>query len=109
MLNIGGGLPVPHYIDHTAKQYMPGNIYAMLKSELPIETIAKELCAELAEEKVQEWAGKEYADFFKDIELVLAPGRKVVASAAVLLSRIENEKVQSGRPMLRFRRRLFRH
>jgi diaminopimelate decarboxylase len=92
MLNIGGGLPVPHYIDHTAKQYMPGNIYAMLTSELPIESIAKDICAELKEEKVQEWAGKEYADFFKDVELLLEPGRKVIASAAVLVSRIENEK-----------------
>ncbi len=92
LMNIGGGLPVPHYIDHTAKQYMPGNIYAMLKSELAIETIAKELCVELAEEKVQEWAGREYADFFSDVELLIEPGRKVVASAAVLLSRIENEK-----------------
>lgn len=92
VLNIGGGLPVPHYIDYTAKQYMPGNIYAMLKSELSIEVIAKELCAELTKENVQEWAGKKYADFFQDAELIIEPGRKVIASAAVLLSRIENEK-----------------
>lgn len=92
LLNIGGGLPVPHYIDNTAIQYMPRNIFAMLKSQLPIEMIAKDVCAELSEEKVGQWAGKENAGFFKDIELVLEPGRKVVASAAVLLSRIENEK-----------------
>ncbi len=92
LLNIGGGLPVPHYIDHTAVQYMPRNIYAMLKSELPIERIAEEICAELNEDRVKEWAGTENAGFFKDVELLLEPGRKVVASAGVLLSRIENEK-----------------
>lgn len=92
LLNIGGGLPVPHYVDYTAKQYMPGNIYAMLKSEIPIEKIARELCAELTAEKVQAWAGREMVDFFQEVELILEPGRKVVASAGVLLSRIENEK-----------------
>lgn len=92
LLNIGGGLPVPHFIDHTAKQYMPGNIYAMLNSELSIEAIAREICSELKKEKVQAWAGEKYGDFFQDIELVLEPGRKIIASAAVQLSRIENEK-----------------
>lgn len=92
LLNVGGGLPVPHYIDHTAVQYMPRNIYAMLRSKLSIEKIAEEVCAELSEEKVKEWAGEENAGFFKDVELILEPGRKVVASAGVLLSRVENEK-----------------
>jgi diaminopimelate decarboxylase len=92
LLNIGGGLPVPHYIDHTARQYMPGNIYAMLNSELSIDDIAKNICAEMKKESVQNWAGKKYVEFFRDVELLLEPGRKVIASAAVLISRVENEK-----------------
>lgn len=92
LLNIGGGLPVPHYIDPTASQYMPRNIYAMLKSELTIERIAKELCQEMTEEQVRVWAGPECASLFCDTELLLEPGRKISASAGVLLSRIENEK-----------------
>lgn len=95
LLNIGGGLPVPHYIDPTASQYMPRNIYAMLKSELSIEQIAKEICGELAEERVCTWAGAENATLFRDTELLLEPGRKISASAGVLLSRIENKKHRS--------------
>jgi len=47
ILNIGGGLPVPHYIDIAASQYMPSNIYMMLKGDLTIEHIAKSICGEL--------------------------------------------------------------
>jgi diaminopimelate decarboxylase len=63
----------------------------MIGGELPMEKIAKELCAELSEEKVREWAGKENAGFFKDVELILEPGRKAVDSAGVLLSGTESQ------------------
>ena len=92
ILNIGGGLPVPHYIDVTATQYMPKNIFYMLKGDLTAEDIAKAVCAELKPEKVISWAGKEFESFFKDCELIVEAGRKVVADAAVLLSRVENKK-----------------
>lgn len=92
ILNIGGGLPVPHYIDVTATQYMPKNIFYMLKGDLTAEDIGRAVCAELKPEKVIAWAGKNFESFFNDCELILEAGRKVVADAAVLLSRVENKK-----------------
>ncbi|HML35977.1 MAG TPA: hypothetical protein PKA19_00945 [Bacillota bacterium] len=62
LLNIGGGLPMPS-----------------------VEESAKELCAELSEEKVMEWAGEKNAGLFKDTELILEPGRKIAASVGILL------------------------
>lgn len=92
VLNIGGGLPVPHHIDVTATQYMPKNIFYMLKGDLSIEEIAKAVTAEMKAEKVMVWAGESLKDFFDDCELILESGRKVVADASVLLSSIENKK-----------------
>lgn len=92
ILNIGGGLPVPHHIDVTATQYMPKNIFFMLKGDLTVEEIAKAVTAELKPEKVEIWAGQKYGSFFEDCELILESGRKVVADAAVLLSTVENKK-----------------
>ncbi len=96
ILNIGGGLPVPHYIDVAASQYMPPNIYLMLKGDLTIEQIAKSICLQLKADKVGAWAGKEYEKFFDECELILESGRKVVADAAVLLSRVENKKYRDN-------------
>lgn len=94
VLNIGGGLPVPHYIEDSECPDMPENIYKMLKGDLPIDTIAREVCEVFEPHNVEKWAGVEYRHFFKEVELILEAGRKVVASSAVLLSKVENEKVR---------------
>jgi diaminopimelate decarboxylase len=92
ILNVGGGLPVPHHIEIAASQYMPPNIYAMYRGELTCDWIAEEVLKELKPEQVKAWAGEELKDFFTDCEFILEAGRKVSADTAVLLSRIENEK-----------------
>ncbi|MCG8485641.1 MAG: diaminopimelate decarboxylase [Clostridia bacterium] len=91
MLNIGGGLPVPHLIDITASQYMPENIYAMLRGDLSIQQIAEAVTDEMKPAKVEIWA-PEFKDFFNHCELIVEAGRKVVCDAAVLLSTVENRK-----------------
>lgn len=96
VLNIGGGLPVPHYIDVTATQYMPQNIFMMLKGELTIDQIAESVCSEMKADKVSSWAGEEFEKFFEECELILESGRKVVADAAVLVSRVENIKCRDN-------------
>jgi len=93
-LNIGGGLPVPHHIDVTASQYMPKNIFFMLRGDLSTDEIAKAVTAELKPDKVAAWAGESYQDFFQNCELIVEAGRKVVADAAVLLSTVENKKTR---------------
>lgn len=92
ILDIGGGLPVPHYIDPAARQYMPENIYQMLRGALSVEQIAHAVTDEMKPQAVREWAGDLYANFFEDCELILESGRKVVADAAVVLSKVLSEK-----------------
>lgn len=91
-LNIGGGLPVPHFIDIEARQYMPYNIYHMFRGVLSTKDIAEKITAELRPESIAKLAGDKYSDFFEGCELIIEAGRKVVADAAVLLSTVENEK-----------------
>jgi diaminopimelate decarboxylase len=102
MLNIGGGLPVPHRIELAASQYMDSNIYQMLRGTLTTAEIAKAIAMEMQPEKVREWAGIAYAEHFANVELLVESGRKVVADAAVLISKIENKKERMllGEPWL---------
>lgn len=72
-LNIGGGLSTD-YMGQTAEA---------VSEELEFHT-------------VESWAGKEYREFFKDVELIVEPGRKIVASAGILLTRIVNEKYRKN-------------
>lgn len=92
ILNIGGGLPVPHHLETSASQYMTPNIYAMYRSRLTCDDIAEAVLAELRNENVIAWAGEKLGDFFKDCEVIIEAGRKVIADAGILLSTIENEK-----------------
>ena len=82
ILDIGGGLPVPYYIDRTASQYMAPNLYQMLRGVLKIEEIAKAIIDEMYR----------YRGFFEDCELVIEPGRKIVGDAFAMISRVENMK-----------------
>lgn len=94
ILNIGGGLPVPYLKEIAPSQYMPENIYLMLRGRLTVKEIAAAIAEELKSEKVAKWAGDENKDLFADCELIVEAGRKVVADAGILLSKIENEKVR---------------
>lgn len=91
ILNIGGGLPVPHLIEMSASQYMPENIFSMLRGDLSIKEIAEAVTGELKPEKIELWA-PDYKDFFCNCELIIEAGRKVVCDAAILLSTVENQK-----------------
>lgn len=51
----------------------------IIGGSLPLEKIAEELCAEMKEEKAGAWAGKENAGLFKDVELVLTPGKSAAS------------------------------
>ena len=82
ILDIGGGLPVPYYIEAPASQYMDANLYQMLRGVLTTEEIAKAITEELYR----------YGGFLKDCELVLEPGRKIVGDAFTMISKVENKK-----------------
>ncbi|QAT42495.1 diaminopimelate decarboxylase family protein [Aminipila luticellarii] len=58
--------------------------------------IAEAVSEELNAATVEKWAGKEYGQFFKDIELIIEPGRKIAASAGILLTSIVNEKYRKN-------------
>lgn len=92
ILDIGGGLPVPHYIDVTARQYMPDNLYQMLRGTLSIDTIAQAVTNEMKSEAVVSWAGLAYQNFFDECELIVEAGRKVVADAGVIMSQVLSNK-----------------
>ena len=88
ILDIGGGLPVPHYLEATARQYMPDNLYQMLCGTLTIDSIAQAVAREMKCEVVALWAGVLHQNFFEGCELILESGRKVVADAGVLMSQV---------------------
>lgn len=54
--------------------------------------IVKTMETAMAPEKVQVWAGRQYRDLFQNMEILLEPGKKILASAGVELCRIEGEK-----------------
>lgn len=58
--------------------------------------IAEAVSQELNTDKVEKWAGKEYKEFFNSIELIIEPGRKIAASAGILLTSIVNEKYRKN-------------
>lgn len=58
--------------------------------------IAEAVSEELTVDSIEAWAGKEYRNFFKNIELIVEPGRKITASAGILLTRIVNEKYRKN-------------
>lgn len=57
---------------------------------------AEAVSDELNFDKVESWAGKEYREFFKNVELIVEPGRKIAASAGILLTSIVNEKYRKN-------------
>ncbi len=84
ILDIGGGLPIPYFIDSTASQYMAPNLYLMLRGVLTTEEIAKAVVDKL----------HEYGDMYTGCELILEPGRKIVGDAFTMISRVENKKTR---------------
>ncbi|NTV78267.1 MAG: hypothetical protein HGA25_03760, partial [Clostridiales bacterium] len=92
ILDIGGGLPVPHYMETWDGTNMPDNIYRMLQGSLTIEEIAKAVTREMKREAVASWAGSQLADFFEECELIIESGRKVVADAGVIMSQVVSTK-----------------
>jgi D-ornithine/D-lysine decarboxylase len=77
LLNVGGGIPVPYKYENgdAEKDYLYGGIDS--------KDFAKAIIDE-----VSEWR--------KDITIVIEPGRKIVSSAAVLLSTLESEKIKTN-------------
>jgi len=78
-LNLGGGFPVS-YISVDDKRTAPGHFSKTYSATLNIEDVATALIAPL-----QERLGP-------DIELIVEPGRSIVADAGVLLTRVEAMK-----------------
>lgn len=84
ILDIGGGLPIPYYIEPTASQYMNPNYYQMLRGTLTTKEIAQAVTQTL----------HEYDSLLKDCQLVLEPGRKIVGDAFLLMMKVENRKLR---------------
>lgn len=58
--------------------------------------IAKLISEQLNSDKIQSWAGKEHRGLFKDVELIVEPGRMITTSAGILLTSIVNEKYRKN-------------
>lgn len=86
ILDIGGGLPIPYFIDPTASQYIPANLYLMLRGTLSTDDIAAAICKKL----------HSYDGFFDRCELIIEPGRKIVGDAFMMVSTIENKKYRKS-------------
>lgn len=72
-LNIGGGITSDNMI----------KIADAISKELNVATI-------------ENWAGKEFCEFFNNIELIVEPGRIITSSAGILLTNIVNEKYRKN-------------
>lgn len=57
----------------------------LLHLEGKTEEIAQEACTELSEKTLIQWAGKEIAELFQNMELVVSPGKEIAASAGVFI------------------------
>lgn len=86
-INLGGGVPV-RYLYDSPPMSLPDKERGMLSAELDAaDTLRRAVAAtkELATEKVN-------SALFEHLELVLEPGRSIIADAGVLLTRIRNIK-----------------
>ncbi|QIB69647.1 hypothetical protein Ami103574_10075 [Aminipila butyrica] len=61
-----------------------------------LEEIACKVAEELSMEKVKTWAGDPLQDFFQGVELIIEPGKKIAASAGILLTSVVNEKYRKN-------------
>ena len=78
LINVGGGIPTPYKYDEENGNPLEDNMYAGITSKDFANAIISE---------VHKWR--------KDIEIVIEPGRKVVGSAAVLLTEVSCEKTKT--------------
>ncbi|PSV15198.1 diaminopimelate decarboxylase [Photobacterium kishitanii] len=78
LINVGGGIPTPYKYDEENGNPLEDNMYAGITSQDFADAIISE---------VHKWR--------EDIEIVIEPGRKVVGSAAVLLTEVSCEKVKT--------------
>jgi len=65
----------------------------LLHLEGETEEVAQEVRTELNATTLIQWAGKEVAELFRDMELVLSPGKEIAASAGVFIS----SRIATGR------------
>lgn len=78
LINVGGGIPTPYKYDEENGNPLEDNMYAGITSQDFADAIISE---------VHKWR--------KEIEIVIEPGRKVVGSAAVLLTEVSCEKTKT--------------
>ncbi|GAB2639087.1 ornithine/lysine decarboxylase DokD [Vibrio panuliri] len=78
LINVGGGIPTPYKYDEENGNPLEDNMYAGITSQDFADAIISE---------VHKWR--------EDIAIVIEPGRKVVGSAAVLLTEVSCEKTKT--------------
>lgn len=76
--------------------FMPQTLGVSLDLPHDPSRIAKSMEAVMTQGEVQARAGNKYRNLFQDMELMLEPGKKILASAGVELCRIEGEKYCRG-------------
>lgn len=79
LINVGGGIPTPYKYDEENGDPLKDNMYAGITSQNFADAIISE---------VHKWR--------KDIEICIEPGRKVVGSAAILLTEVSCEKTKTN-------------
>lgn len=98
-LNLGGGFPVNYLRDQTQENDFPESERKMFRADFtPSEAIgaAWQQIAEIAQETGSE-------NLLKNIELLLEPGRSVIADAGICLTTVHNRK---ERPLVSGQRRV---
>ncbi len=87
-INIGGGVPVNYLRDHSQAAEIAENERTMLGADLTAEEMI-EVALRVARDSSRE-AGAE--KLMEDIEIVMEPGRSVIADAVTILTTVRNLK-----------------
>ena len=87
-INIGGGVPVNYLRDHSQAAEITENERTMLGAELTAEEMI-EVALRVVRDSSRE-AGAE--GLMKDLEIVMEPGRSVIADAVTILTTVRNIK-----------------
>ena len=87
-INIGGGIPVNYLRDKSVARELDNNARTMLEADLSAADMIDSAVGAVRQSALESGA----ADLLDDLEIVMEPGRSVIADAGTILTRVRNQK-----------------
>jgi len=87
-INIGGGIPVNYLRDKTVARELDSTARTMLEADLTAADMIDSAVTAVRQSAMDSGA----SELLDDLEIVMEPGRSVIADAGTILTRVRNEK-----------------